>query len=84
MKFLEFIKNYRKIKKVIRELEYRKSVIDISLQKVEDSLKDYGKTVASYRRKKMEFHKGKSEGYGNAILILEKFIDTGKLPDIEN
>jgi hypothetical protein len=82
MKFLKFVKNYLKIKKVINELEYRKELANVNIKKIDKLLEKSGATVAPYRRKKLEFYKGKYEGYTNSLLIIEKFIDTGNLPDI--
>jgi hypothetical protein len=84
MKFLKFIKNYKKLKRAIRELRCRKNVIDNSIIKVTESLNGYGRTLTFHREKKIEFYRGKSEGYNNAIIIIEKFIDTGELPDIQD
>ncbi len=71
-----------KMKKVIDELEYRKAVAEINVKKLDEKTKKFQGTMSAYNRKKLEFYKGKSEGYANSILIIEKFIDTGNLPEI--
>jgi len=71
------------MKKVIDELEYRKEIADVNIKKLDTKLKKYNGTLAAYDRKKMEFYKGKSEGYRNSLIIIEKFLDTGILPEIK-
>lgn len=70
-----------KIKKVINELEYRKAVVEINIKKLNNKA-NFHSTTSAYHRKKLEFQKGKLEGYTNSLLVIENFIDTGKLPDI--
>lgn len=82
MKFFKFIKNYTRAKKVINELEYRKGLAELKIEKIDKLLKKSGGTFAPYRRKKLEFYKGQVESYGNSILIIETFMDTGNLPEI--
>lgn len=82
MKFLKFIKNYQRMKKVINELEYRNAVAEVNMKKLDESLKGHNNSLAPYKKKRYEFYKGKSEGYKNSILIIEKFIDIGDLPEI--
>jgi len=82
MKFLKFVKHYMKMKKVMNDLEYRKAVVEINVKKLETKLEKYHGTLSAYSRKKLEFQKGKLEGYTNSLLVIEKFMDTGKLPEV--
>lgn len=81
MNFFKFIKNYMRLKKAIDEIRYRKLVADNTIKNIDASLKNYRITLSSHMRKKIEFYKGKSMGYENSIAIIEKFINTGELPD---
>lgn len=79
MNFFKFIKNYRKLNKVLDELKYRKNTSDFAVEKLGKSAGNLRSTVSAHERKKMEFYKGKSKGYENSIIVIKKFIDTGEL-----
>lgn len=70
------------MKKVINELEYQKLLAEVGIKKIDKLLENGNSTIAPYRRKKLEFYKGKFEGYTNSLSIIEQFIDTGNLPEI--
>lgn len=72
------------MKKVINELENRKRLSEVMYKKLDDSLKTYNGTIAPYQRKKLSYYKGRIDAYNNSLLIIEKFINTGELSDIED
>jgi hypothetical protein len=84
MNILKFIKHYIKMKKVINELKNKKRISEVMYKKLDDSLKTYNGTIAPYQRKKLSYYKGKIDAYENSLLIIEKFINTGELLNIED
>ena len=79
MNLFKFIKNYMKMRKVLNELKYRKNYANAIARDLENSLNSYKSTLSPYVKRKIEFQKGKSKGYENSIIVIEKFIDTGEL-----
>ena len=79
MNFFKFVKNYSRLSKVLDELKYRKNISDFAVEKLEKSAGNLRSTISAHARKKMEFYKGKSQGYENSIIVIKKFINTGEL-----
>lgn len=75
MKFFKFIKKYREFNKIIDELEKLRRISNVEKTKYEISAANNKSTLASYNKKKAEYHKGKVEAYQNIIFLLNSFIE---------